>query len=291
MNMYLLGIDENGLGLTNQVMLGPLLVSAAGFELKKPISFKLPLNFKDKIFICDSKALFKRGQKKSYLFLEQTALSFLSLLKRKKPVNFDGDILRDFNIERLPCNLDGLCFFETPFELPLWLKEELPQGLEEFLQEQSLNFIYFKFAFLCPKLLYRKDKYKSEAVAFARLILDWKDKIRSQNYQVLCGMIKNYSPQTINDWWRKENFLIDTQRVNFIPQGDAKEFVIALASILGKYIREIFIERINRYFSYYDKDIPHCAGYRQNQSFDVFLERAKAVAKKNNVDLTCLVRV
>ncbi|MCM8792166.1 MAG: hypothetical protein NC826_03345 [Candidatus Omnitrophica bacterium] len=289
--MYILGIDENGLGLTNQTMLGPLVVSSVGFEFQEEkFPLDIPFEFKNRIKVCDSKELFKRT-KKSYRLLEDTALNFLSILKDSAIDNFDLRVFKEFNIEKTLCDLEGFCFFQKPFNLPLWKERNyFDTELKDFLNQKGIRFIYFKFVLLCPKLLYNKDKYKEEAIAFAKIILDWQRSIDSDEYKVLCGNIKNYSKDTVENWWKEKGFLFDSERIEFITRGDKKEFVIGLASILGKYIREIFIEKINRYFSFYDKDIPYCSGYGHNKKFYIFINKVKSICKKNNIDLRCLLR-
>ncbi|MCM8799460.1 MAG: hypothetical protein NC900_01845 [Candidatus Omnitrophica bacterium] len=289
--MYILGIDENGLGLTNQAMLGPLVVSSVGFKIQKErFSLEIPFEFKERIRVYDSKELFKRT-KKSYRLLEDTALSFLSILKGSVIDNFDLRIFKEFNIEKVPCNLEGFCFFQKPFNLPLWTeKNYLDRELKDFLNQKGIRFIYFRFILLCPKLLYNKDKYKEEAFSFAKIILDWQRTINSRRYKVLCGNIKNYSKKTVENWWKEKSFFLDSEKIEFVTRGDKEEFVMGLASILGKYIREIFIERINRYFSFCDKSVPYCSGYRHNKKFDIFIKRAKFICKKNNLDFVCLAR-
>jgi len=286
--MYLLGIDENGLGFTNQLMLGPLLITAVGFEFEgSSFPIKIPFSFKEKIKVDDSKKIFKAKQINTYKIGETTALSFISFLKGKNLEDFDRDIFKEFNLLNNPCNLSGFCFY-NPLKIPIWSGSF--EFIEDLLKEKNIKFIYFKFCFLCPKLLYKKDKYKEEANAILRIILDWQNFIKTKDYKVYCGKIKNYSKETVRNWWQKEGSLLKDYNIEFITEGDKKEFVIALASIIGKYIREVFINRINNYFIQYDKTIPFCCGYRQNKNFDEFLEKIKPICKRNNIELSCVVR-
>jgi len=285
--MYLLGIDENGLGLTNQVMLGPLLVCAVGFEFEgSSFPIKIPFSFKEKIKVDDSKNIFKAKQINTYKIGETTALSFISFLKGKNLVDFDRDIFKEFNLLNNPCNLSGFCF-SNPLKIPVWA--DSLEDIDDFLKEKKIRFIYFKFCFLCPKLLYKKDKYQKEAEAILKIILDWQNFINTKDYKVYCGKIKNFSKQTVKSWFKEEGFLLD-DNIEFITKGDKKEFVIALSSIVGKYIREIFIKRINDYFFQYNKNIPFCCGYRQNKKFDEFIEKIKPICQRNNIELSCLLR-
>jgi len=293
---YILGIDENGLGFTNQSMIGPLIVTATGFEIEGDI---FPLNppfvFENKILVCDSKDLFKRASVKSYITGEITSICFLSILKKNDTIkNFDNDIFNKFNINNPPCKLrKSMCFFKYPLNLPLWsnsFPQELIKSLEVYLAEKNIKFIYCKFAVLCPYVLYKKNKYTIETIAIGRIIKDWLNKIKNKNNRILVGNIRNYTKKKIEKCWKENNLLFDTNNVEFIKKGDKTEFPISLSSIIGKYIREIFIKRINEYFYQYDNTIPFCAGYRQNQTFDIFIEKVKTICKQNNISLSCLVR-
>ncbi len=299
--MHVIGIDENGLGLTGQAMTGPLVVTATGFKIEEDsFPIKPPFCLNNKILVCDSKDLFKSVDRKSssmksYRLGETTSLSFLSLLEDKVPKNFDEEILRKILINSLPCNLkEKHCFFGYPLNLPVWIdffSKNLVTYLKKKLQEKGVKFTYCKCALLCPHILYKKDKYRQESYAMGQIISDWMEtKVKGEEHIILLGRIKNYKGDVIKKWWKEFCFSFDTKNVRFITKGDKTEFPISLSSIIGKYIREIFIERINNYFRQFDPKIPLISGYRQNKSFDIFIEKAKIICNRENIPLSCLVR-
>lgn len=298
--MYIIGADENGLGFTKQGMLGPLVITATGFRVNgSEFPLKPPFRLGNKILVCDSKDLFKSRDRrsvsmKSYRLGETTSLSFLSLLENIVPENFDEEILRKILIHELPCDFKQKhCFFNYPLSLPVWadvIPEELITSLQTELQKQGIEFIYCKCSLLCPGLLHQKDKYKEESRVIGQIITDWLRVINNNEYIALLGRIKNYSEGVIKGWWKDFGFSFDTENITFITKGDKTEFPISLSSVIGKYIREIFIERINKYFRQFNSEMPLASGYRQNKSFDDFVKKAVPICKKKNIPLSCLIR-
>jgi hypothetical protein len=309
--MFYLGIDENGLGFTGQSMLGPLIVTGTGFyvdSLHSPQEFPLkpPFTFRIKggVKVCDSKQLFKSSDRgttamSSYRLGERTSLNFLSMLTGKLPQNFDNDVLDKILLTPLPCFLWQYrepCFFESPLGIPLWEKTisiNFVNELKDEINRHGIEFIFCKCVILCPQVLYGEDKYRKEAQAMGSIIAEWEQTVlqtsRKQSIALL-GRIKNYSDEKIWRWWREDGFPFSNTNIKFITKGDMTEFPISLSSIIGKYIREVFIERINRYFRYYDPQIPFNSGYKQSKVFDAFVEKALPICKKNGVPHSCLVR-
>lgn len=299
--MHILGIDENGLGLTNQGMLGPLVVTATGFQVEGDMfPIDPPFHLNDKIRVCDSKVLFKSGDRRtstmrSYRLGEVTSLSFLSLLEERIPDNFDGEILRTIIINKLPCQFKSEhCFFNSPLSTPLWansIPEEILTHLRSKLQQEGIVFTYCKCALLCPKLLYKKDKYRREVYAIGQIIEDWLQNIGNDTeHLVLLGKVKNYSKSFIQKWWEHFGFSFKAINIEFVTKGDQTEFPISLSSVIGKYIREVFIERINKYFRQFDSDLPLVSGYRQNERFDEFVQKVIPFCRENSIPFSCLVR-
>ncbi|HWL92358.1 MAG TPA: hypothetical protein VNT79_02395 [Phycisphaerae bacterium] len=52
-----------------------------------------------------------------------------------------------------------------------------------------------------------------------------------------------------------------TWRIRFSQEGDSKHMPVALASMMSKYARELFMERLNSYWKQFDESIAPTAGY------------------------------
>ncbi|MFB0526544.1 MAG: hypothetical protein ACETVO_03635, partial [bacterium] len=187
--MLIVGIDENGLGFRNQRMLGPLVVTATAFRIKRGYDFNKDFfwndlnrvvsrdkNNKDNLVVCDSKELFKSNNQKTYKLAESTVLAFYSLLNRKLPQDFDNDFLSEIilNGQYLlsDCPVDwenSLCGMGTPYNLPAWkvetqFTENISEKLKEELRKKRIEFIFWKSRIFCPSALNKAqggnvDKY------------------------------------------------------------------------------------------------------------------------------------
>ena len=76
--------------------------------------------------------------------------------------------------------------------------------------------------------------------------------------------------------------------LSFCVRGDAAHLPIALASMLSKYVRELFMILLNRYWQAIDPAIPHTSGYRTDGW--KFISAVEASHKKTLVPRHLLIR-
>lgn len=334
--MLIVGIDENGLGFRNQRMLGPLVVTATAFRIKRGYDFNKDFFWnelkkvvsKDKsdkksLIVCDSKELFKSNNQKTYKLAESTVLAFYSLLNRKLPQDFDNDFFSEivFNGQGFlnDCPVDwksSLCGIATPYNLPAWKVEtqfikNISEKLKEVLRRKKIEFIFWKSRIFCPSALNKAggqnlDKYWLEVQAIGDFI-----NLFLENYEeeisFFSGKIDGWGEKKILSclgerfeilpFPAKEGMDVFTVfhkgkklKLCFIKSGDKFIFPISLSSIFGKYIREIFIRRINEFFQKFDSSLDWCGGYRQGRKFDCFLKRVAEIATMERIPQECLLR-
>ncbi len=78
-------------------------------------------------------------------------------------------------------------------------------------------------------------------------------------------------------------------RVRFIHDGDRLDLPISLASIFGKYVREIYVSRLNGFFGKVFPDLKPASGYNDSVT-KVLIDRAKPALRDLAVDPSCFLR-
>jgi len=310
--MLIVGIDENGLGFRNQRMLGPLVVTATAFRIERGYDFNKDFFWnelkrvvsKDKsdkknLIVCDSKELFKSNDQKTYKLAESTVLAFYSL--GDCPVNWKS----------------SLCGIGAPYNLPAWkvetqFIENISEKLKEVLRKKRIEFIFWKSGIFCPSILNKTgeknlDKYWLEVQTIGDFINLFLENYPEEEISFFSGKIDGWGKKKILSCLgerfeiqpvpTKEGMDIFTVfhkkkklKLCFIKSGDKFIFPISLSSIFGKYIREIFIRRINEFFQKFDSSLDWCGGYRQGRRFDGFLKRAAEIATMERIPQECLLR-
>jgi ribonuclease HIII len=293
MKMLVVGIDENGLGPE----LGPLVVTATLISVKN-LEPLLRGSLKE------SKQIFRSGEKMGEG--EDIVLSFFSFLKGYIP-SHPREI---FN--KLLLTLEDTCDSPLPhcnpdFEIPNWCdKSQIRKNTAElFLKEVGGELIEVKSIALCPAQLNNRlqsyNKNHIDYLLFEELIMYFKGKYKDE-ILFLCGGIgttKDYSfyfrhlkALPYKSLRREEEvtyFFPSLGEIRFIKNGDEKYFPIALSSLFGKYIRELFIEQMNRFFRANLPSLPYCSGYRDRKTKE-FIENSEKLREKLKIPKVCFLR-
>ena len=291
-------------------------------ELKKIIS--RDKTEKKSLIVCDSKELYKSNDQKSYKLAEATVLAFYSLLNRKLPQDFDNDFFPKIVLPGR-CLLSGcpvdwkssLCGTGTPYNLPAWkvetqFIENFSEDLRKELRKKRIEFVFWKSRIFCPSILNRAggknlDKYWLEVEAIGDFIDLFLENYGEEEISFFSGKIDSWGEKKILSCLGKRFEIqpfpgeggMDIYTIShkgkkiklcFIKSGDKFIFPISLASIFGKYIREIFVKRINEFFRKFDSSLDWCGGYRQGGKFDGFLKRAREIATMEKIPQECLLR-
>lgn len=314
--MLVVGIDENGYG----PRLGPLVVTGSLWRVEdlRFLHQPNPLPESKKVFSCgDSKkmgtgegivlALFRwlKGYTPSH------TLQFLSslLLPSQEKCSFSKD----------------MCWPEFP--LPHWNdglsskeEEEVGEMLEHFLSFQGY-LMEVKSVLLCPRQFNEKrselgNKAHVNFYLFEEVIRYFKEKYQGtlpleDGFLFLChqiGTTRDYRPFfrylqnfEVVEEEREEGqapfgpggvsryVLSDLGEVWFIQDGDQNCLPIALSSLFGKYIRELFVERINNFFREHVPDLPYASGYGDSKT-KAFIEATENVREALGIPQQCFLR-
>jgi hypothetical protein len=77
--------------------------------------------------------------------------------------------------------------------------------------------------------------------------------------------------------------------VSFVRSGDRSHFSVALASMFGKYVREVFMRRFNAFWTRIDPGLRPTAGYPQDARR--FLKEFRRAAGSAGIEPAALVRI
>jgi ribonuclease HII len=77
--------------------------------------------------------------------------------------------------------------------------------------------------------------------------------------------------------------------IAFVRDGDATNILVGMASIVGKYLREILMERIVRHYRSRDPELPVVSGYHDPVTSD-FIVATSSLRRKSRVPRDCFER-
>ncbi|MCX8082492.1 MAG: hypothetical protein N3D17_03710 [bacterium] len=247
----ILGIDENGLG----PLMGPLVITGV----------LLRYGGKDVWFdgISDSKEFFSRNIDR-FSQLEDTVLSLFYLLEGRTPSS-PVEILENFCV-KYDC-LSGLniCTRNIPDRF-IWSEGKKCEELSGWMGKNGIEIEKIQSIALCPKRINNfiekgDHKFLLNLSAFCDIIKNLPDKNMLSVYAGRVGGLKfykkyltyylyDYQCETIEE---KEDVSLyrmegdnETFTMGFYTDVEKKSFPAAIASIIGKYIRELFMAGIRK---------------------------------------------
>jgi hypothetical protein len=261
--------------------------------------------------IKDSKIMFVSGEKKSYEQVEKISLGLFFLVHGFVPERAE-DFIEQTSLEKNCCSVSpDICFKNLPV-LPGWTsKDKIFQFINEFrayLAGQKFDILGMKSSILCPRSF---NKFFDENRSASKSYLDYlhygkiiKNFFRQNDCMKIqagkIGGLKNYASllrysfsdcglQTKQEKPEISTYLLcrETKQmeVNFIQDVESKYFLPALASIVGKYVRELFIYSIN--LSLGNKN--SVSGYRDHKTRD-FIRKVLPDLPVLGVAQKCLLR-
>jgi len=295
--VFVIGIDENGLG----PRLGMFCLTASVFECKNydPAAFR-------KIFgaagVKDSKQILSsRKMEKG----REIVLSFLKSLDGETPSSWDAFLRRVgfLKISEYKKKCRKNC-------LPLcWNNTESLEGncaLPDLKLNASAKLKEIKVLYYCPKMFNEGIKRRSTKTALEFEMLErFFSKYRAlygKNVLYICGklggtkkyerffdFLRNFKlvrkAEGKNSFYEFKNF----GRVEFVMDAEEKHFPVALSSVFGKVVREIFVRRMNSFFKKYIPTLKNASGYNDRITAD-FILKTSALRKKLKIPDDCFIR-
>lgn len=284
---YLAGVDEAGLG----PILGPLVVAGAAMAgpegrdpwkaLRKHVSRDRVE--KGKIRVADSKKVYSgdHGLER----LEHTVLTFWTAWRGELPRSLT-DLLAGFSVETEPLRACPW-YRDLDLRLPLHadpgLLELHAHGLARSLEEQELEILHLAALPVDAQefndLIAETDnKSRTHFHAYSRVIGELVALLPDGAHLVAdrCGGLAHYAPalrrafpgaqvQKLKERPMESSYAVRSNdrsvKISFAAGGEDRAFPTALASCIAKYLRELMLQLLNRWFCDRMPGLRPTAGY------------------------------
>jgi len=307
--MYVVGIDENGLG----PLLGPLVVT--GVILEIPGEYDpavLARALSGEVRVDDSKRFMAFGKVANG---ERTALAFLDRLPGGRPTSADA-LLERLALPSPACAGDcpdaaaALCrgpdlvlpHFDDPAAVDL-----ASAGLASRLETEGVRFVDALCIPLCPRdfnqlVDTQGGKLALDLYLFEQLILAVHARLDTEAlylcgkigsrkaYRPVLSLLKRFRGRVVREERAQSEYEVSgLGRLLFVRDGDALHPSTALASVIGKYVRELQMLRINRFLSGRLPDLRPASGYRDPVT-RALVDRSAALRNELSIPDSCFLR-
>ncbi len=292
-NYRVAGIDENAFG----PIIGPMTVS--GVVLQVPDDPTLYLDMRNMSLprgLADSKKVFTRS-KTSYSLGEITALSIVQLAYDRDASTIGElvDLIVDGGLSRIMVS-PLLSSLDYDVNLPIWAKFVDEDPLRKWLTGMNIKLVDVKVEVISSTefnemLKALSSKLQLDFIKFFEVMERLSDfdiamcgKIGGTKYYLPLFNLVGLDVEKVRESRSASVYrLHDGREIHFILDGDSKFLPIAMASIVGKYLRELFMHLINAKFGY-ESDIPWASGYRHDSKTYELLEKMKAKYPQSDVE-------
>ena len=275
--MIVVGVDENGLG----PRLGPLVSTAVSIEVDRYDAARLRGRAR-RVGIDDSKQTAGFGKMAA---AEGVVLALVAELTGEAPRDADA-LLAAVAIDgalalRAPCppRASAQCW-SASLALPAF-GGDVGEGKRALarLARGGVHVLRARSAVACAGVVNEwiaseRTKLDLDLAQFERLLVDARAALR-EDVTAYCGMIggmRRYAPRLLQIDQGRVSVVAETKKrsayrvadlgeVSFEVDADARHFPVALASMLGKYVRELAMERLLRFYGGHDEALPRASGY------------------------------
>ena len=303
--LFVIGVDENGLG----PLLGPLVTTGVSLELTRYQPARLASSGRE-LGIDDSKATAAFGR---MAVAEGLALAVLEVTRGHLPSNVEellSLLLLDTpELLRSRCPLDSLpqCW-SSPIALPCF-GGDVEQGRRTLhkLSRRGVKIVRVKSAVACTRFLNERlsagqSRVEVDLELMERLVLDGRAAL-TDDVHAVCGMvggIRNYiaklrhfpraSVHVRRAPFGTLAFDVDAVgHVRFEVDADQNHLPVALASMVGKYLRELWMLRHNRFYQARNPELVDVSGYHDPVTRR-FISASETLRRELRIDDACFVR-
>lgn len=302
--MLIVGVDENGMG----PRLGPMVATAVACEVPAYDRARLRRNGL-RAGIHDSKETSAFGR---MAHAESIALALVERLSGSRPRDADAFLgaiaLAGLGALREPCPGASApqCWAE-PLPLPAFGGDAAAgHRVLDRVARWGVAIRRLRSEVLCVRRLNRElrrhSKLDVDLAMFERLLLDARAS-HGELYAV-CGMVggmRRYAGrfrhlgdrrvEVLEEGRHRSAYAVEgLGRVSFEVDADGGHLPVALASMVGKYVREVAMERQNRFYLRYDDTLPRPSGYRDPVTRR-FIHRSASLRRRLRIAPDCFRRV
>jgi ribonuclease HII len=305
--MRVLGIDENGLG----PRLGPLVATAVGFELDS-YAPKVLRKLGARLGLDDSKQVSGFGQ---MAHAESVALAVIEAVTGDLPRCSD-EALRCMSIDSDEV-LQRLCPTESMHQC--WQPSHsvaLPafggavddgRRILDRLRLAGVRVWHGRSAIACAGMLNHKaafgqNRLRVNLSLFERLLLEARSAATGDVYAI-CGMVGGirFYPAYVQHFSREALELLSAPKgwcsyrvagfgeLHFVVDADRLHLPVALASIVGKYLRELAMARLHHFYVGHELSLPKVSGYHEPRT-EQFVRRTATLRRRLGIANQCFER-
>lgn len=298
-----IGVDENGLG----ARLGPLIVTAVSARVDerghRTLSRRLPARIRADLD--DSKQLVSHADVR----IGEAWARVLAPGAEIPSALLDQILLEGREVLTSPCpgHVKAQCWNTNGerFEAEPALVERISRHRNA-LAERGVELTDVKTAMLCTKRLNLAreqgiNRFVSDLHAMERLVIELR-RLAGANLLAVCGKVggmgdysKFFGPlagqlHTVLEQGAKRSsyYFPGLGELHFVRDADASDPLVMLASLVGKYVRELLMARVARYYPS-DSGAAAPSGYHDPVSRR-FVERSALVRRERGVPDVCFER-
>jgi ribonuclease HII len=293
---FYIGVDENGLG----PQLGPMVVTAVMASVREGATAQI-----DPTLLDDSKKLVAHGD---IALAEAWARALIPSASSPREL-VEAISLDDKSTLEAPCpsglatqcwGLDRLSFHASDAQLAR-VRDRV-----ETLRTAGFSLTSIRSVLVCPSRLLdqivgTRSIYHADLLAMERLLEAMRERA-GEEVEAVCGKVGGLgkylphlrrltAPATIEHEVRARATyrIAGFGRVSFVMDADATEPLVAIASLVGKYVREITMGTITGYYRSKDPSLDDVSGYHDPVTRKFVLATAK-IREDEQVPDRCFLR-
>ncbi|HKQ71124.1 MAG TPA: hypothetical protein VJT73_17380 [Polyangiaceae bacterium] len=304
-----IGIDENGLG----PRLGPLVVTAVVArvtEQGKNIASRKPKGAIAKR-LGDSKAMVSHGDVALGEAWARAIARKLGLAANDPDALIHALALdpREELRRLCPSHAESQCWNteREAFDADDDMVDDVSRDLDK-LAAKGVDIIGAKSSVVCTKRLNQakaegRSRFDVDLHAMERIVIETRERA-GEYLDVVCGKVGGYArySDAFGPLGGRLHAIIEEGRkrsaysfpglgtIAFVRDADANHLLVAMASMVGKWVREVMMERIVRFYGAGDEAIGTASGYHDPVT-DRFVKATALVRKHRAIPETCFERV
>lgn len=309
---YRIGVDENGLG----PRLGPMLVTAVLAEVTdeghKLIGKKARGKLEQRLG--DSKALVSHGD----IALGEAwarVLAERGCGQRDTPALSVDDLVHSLSLEAKdellrPCpkHVAGQCWSREDelFEADDKLMKQVHRDVDA-LAKKGVTVKSVRSVIVCTRRLNDafaagRSRFIVDLHSMERLVLSMREEVGSDvlaicgkvgglgKYETAFGPLGGRLMTTLQETRPlSAYFFPGVGELRFVQDADATDRLVGLASLVGKWLREVLMARVARHYRKSDPELPDPSGYYDPVT-ERFIEATRLVRRERRVPDTCFER-
>ncbi|UQA60288.1 hypothetical protein [Polyangium aurulentum] len=309
---FRIGADENGLG----PRLGPMLVTAVLARVTEDgwvaLSRKPRGGLAERLG--DSKAMVAHGDV-SLAEAWARVLVERGAARARGPAGSPSDLVQAISLDDraalralCPSHVEPQCWSskDEAFTAPDDLVRTIHKDLDR-LEQKGIQIVAVRSAILCTRrlndgLAEGKNRFVLDLHAMERLILSLRD-VAGKEVSAVCGKVGGFGrySDAFGPLGGRMHVVLEETRarsayrfpglgeIAFLKDGDASDLAVSLASMVGKYLREVLMARIVRHWQEQVPGTRGASGYHDPVT-GAFVEATRIARRERRVPDDCFER-